>query len=284
MPRVPRALIALTVVAAALRLPTLGSQSLWLDEVLTGRLARGSLGDLLHRVATEEANPPLFYLLEWAWTRVAGTSEVALRLPSALFGIALVPVAFAIGRRLLGGAARGGGAGRARRRAPAARGRLAGGARLRGGRARGRGRVRPVPRCARGEPGAVVGARLGRRTRLPLLRDLPGRDRGGDPARAPRPRRAARARRRRAGRGGAAAAAGRAGRRRPHRQRDGRHGPGRAREGRRDELARRRARGAVQQPRVAGGRAAARGRGRSWWQSASGRRSSPRRSAGAGRR
>ena len=102
MPRVPRALIALTVLAAALRLPTLGSQSLWLDEALTGRLARGSLGDLLHRVATEEANPPLFYLFEWVWTRVAGTSEVALRLPSALFGIALVPVAFAIGRRLGG--------------------------------------------------------------------------------------------------------------------------------------------------------------------------------------
>ena len=98
----PRALIALTALAAALRLPTLGSQSLWLDEALTGRLARGSLGDLLHRVADEEANPPLFYLLEWAWTRVAGTSEVALRLPSALFGIALVPVAYAIGRRLGG--------------------------------------------------------------------------------------------------------------------------------------------------------------------------------------
>ena len=98
----PRALIALTALAAALRLPTLGSQSLWLDEALTGRLARGSLGDLLDRVATEEANPPLFSLFKWAWTRVAGTSEVALRLPSALFGIALVPVAYAIGRRLGG--------------------------------------------------------------------------------------------------------------------------------------------------------------------------------------
>ena len=98
----PRALIALTALAAALRLPTLGSQSLWLDEVLTGRLARGTLGDLLHRVAGEEANPPLFYLLEWVWTRVAGTSEVALRLPSALFGIALVPAVYAIGRRLGG--------------------------------------------------------------------------------------------------------------------------------------------------------------------------------------
>jgi hypothetical protein len=102
MPRVPRALIALTALAAALRLPTLGSQSLWLDEVLTGNLARGSLGDLVHHVAQQEANPPLFYLAEWLWTRLAGTSEVALRLPSALCGIALVPVAWGIGRRLAG--------------------------------------------------------------------------------------------------------------------------------------------------------------------------------------
>lgn len=97
---VPRALIALTALAAALRLPTLGSQSLWLDEVLTAQLARGDLGSLFHTVAEEEANPPLFYLVEWLWTRLAGTSELALRLPSALCGIALVPVAYAIGRRL----------------------------------------------------------------------------------------------------------------------------------------------------------------------------------------
>jgi mannosyltransferase len=102
MPRVPRALIALTALAAALRLPTLGSQSLWLDEVLTGNLARGSLGDLFHQAAQQEANPPLFYLFEWVWTRLAGTSEFALRLPSALCGIALVPVGYAIGKKLGG--------------------------------------------------------------------------------------------------------------------------------------------------------------------------------------
>jgi mannosyltransferase len=95
-------MIALTALAATLRLPTLGSQSLWLDETLTGGLARGGLDELFHRVASQEANPPLFYMLQWVWTRVAGTSEVALRLPSALFGIALVPVAFAIGGRLGG--------------------------------------------------------------------------------------------------------------------------------------------------------------------------------------
>ena len=125
---------------------------------------------------------------EWVWTRVAGTSEVALRLPSALFGIALVPVAFAIGRRLGGQRAAVALAALVAVQ-PAARLLLAGGARLRGGRARVRGRVRLLPRCARGKASAVVGARLGRRARLPLLRDLPGRDRGGDPARAPRPRR-----------------------------------------------------------------------------------------------
>ena len=70
--------------------------------MLTARLAESSLGDLIHRVAEQEANPPLFYLFEWGWTRLAGTSEFALRLPSAVFGIALVPVAWAIGRRLGG--------------------------------------------------------------------------------------------------------------------------------------------------------------------------------------
>ena len=60
--------------------------------MLTGNLARGTLGELFHAVAQQEANPPLFYLCEWAVDPVAGTSEFALRLPSALFGIALVPV------------------------------------------------------------------------------------------------------------------------------------------------------------------------------------------------
>src|SRR3954447_15082704 len=102
MPRVPRALIALTALAAALRLPTLGTQSLWLDEVLTGNVARGGLGHPFHPVAAQEPNPPLFYVAEWLWTRVAGTSEIALRLPSSLCGIALVPVAWGIGARLGG--------------------------------------------------------------------------------------------------------------------------------------------------------------------------------------
>ena len=224
--------------------------------------ARGASAALFHQVAEQEANPPLFYVVEWLWTRVAGTSEIALRLPSALCGIALVPVAYAIGRRLASERA-GGRAGGARRGAPAARLLLAGGARVRGGRARVRGRVHVLPRRGRGPARrARVGARVGGGARLPLLRDLPDRDRGRDPARPPRPRRAAGAGGRRRGGARAAAAGARAGRRRPRRQRHGRHRPGGAREGGRDELAGGRAGRGDRRARMAGGRAARGGRGR----------------------
>jgi hypothetical protein len=61
MCRVPRALSALDHARGSAAPAHLGSQSLWLDEALTGRLARGSLGDLLHRAAGEQVNLPLFY-------------------------------------------------------------------------------------------------------------------------------------------------------------------------------------------------------------------------------
>ena len=42
---------------------------------------------------TQQAGiPPTFFGMEWLWAQVAGTSEWALRLPSAVAGIVLVPV------------------------------------------------------------------------------------------------------------------------------------------------------------------------------------------------
>lgn len=93
----------LLALAALLRLPTLGGQSLWVDEAATARvLDAGSLGTLLDRVAGQESTPPLYYLLVWPWVQLAGGAEWALRLPSALLGIAAVPVLMALGRRLGG--------------------------------------------------------------------------------------------------------------------------------------------------------------------------------------
>jgi hypothetical protein len=96
-------LAAITLLAAVLRLSTLGQQSLWYDEAFTPvHVLRASLLTTLHNVVHTENTPPLWYVLEWAFTRVLGTGAVALRLLSALAGIATVPVAWLIGRELAG--------------------------------------------------------------------------------------------------------------------------------------------------------------------------------------
>ncbi len=96
-------LAALTLLAAALRLSTLDLQSFWYDEAFTPvHVLHASLWATLRSVSHTENTPPLWYVLAWADSRVLGTGEVALRLPSALAGIATVPVAWAIGRELAG--------------------------------------------------------------------------------------------------------------------------------------------------------------------------------------
>ena len=91
------------ILAAALRLATLDLQSFWYDEAFTPvHVLHPSLWATLRSVVHTENTPPLWYVIAWADSRVLGTGEVALRLPSALAGIATVPVAWAIGRELTG--------------------------------------------------------------------------------------------------------------------------------------------------------------------------------------
>ena len=96
-------LAAVLVLAVALRLSTLGLQSFWYDEAFTPvHVLHAGLGATLHSVVHTENSPPLWYLLAWLDVRLFGDGEVALRLPSALAGIATVAVAWAIGRELAG--------------------------------------------------------------------------------------------------------------------------------------------------------------------------------------
>lgn len=97
------ALAAVTLLAAVLRLSTLDLQSFWYDEAFTPlHVLHPSLWATLRSVTHTENTPPLWYVLEWADSRLLGTGEVALRLPSALAGIATVPVAWAIASEIEG--------------------------------------------------------------------------------------------------------------------------------------------------------------------------------------
>jgi mannosyltransferase len=94
--------VALTLLAALVRLPTLAQQSFWLDEGYTERLVRMSFGGMLQTIPRTESTPPLYYAVAWVWTRLFGFSEFGLRSMSALAGIATIPVAYALARRLAG--------------------------------------------------------------------------------------------------------------------------------------------------------------------------------------
>jgi 4-amino-4-deoxy-L-arabinose transferase-like glycosyltransferase len=96
-------LAALILLAAALRLATLTEQGFWYDEAFTPvHVLHAGLGATLKSFVHSENTPPLWYLLAWADARVLGDGALALRLPSALAGIATVPVVWALGSELSG--------------------------------------------------------------------------------------------------------------------------------------------------------------------------------------
>jgi mannosyltransferase len=96
------ALAAIVGAAALLRFWALGRQGMWYDEGVTGWLMRFSPGEILGAIPKTESNPPLYYLVAWAWTRLFGDTAAGLRSLSALAGVATVPVTFAAGRALVG--------------------------------------------------------------------------------------------------------------------------------------------------------------------------------------
>ena len=55
---------------------------------------------MLTGIGNLESTPPLYYLISWLWVQIVPDTEVGLRALPALFGVALVPVTYWIGREL----------------------------------------------------------------------------------------------------------------------------------------------------------------------------------------
>lgn len=87
---------------AALRLLALGRQSFWYDEAVSVELARSGLGDLLTGRVRDLGNPPLYPALLHVWMALFGAGDGAVRALSAVLGIATLPLAFLVARRLVG--------------------------------------------------------------------------------------------------------------------------------------------------------------------------------------
>ncbi len=103
-PRWGRALdaAAVAVVAATgLVLRVLQRSPLWLDEALSANIAALPLGDIPGALK-RDGHPPLYYVILHVWQDVIGDGDIAVRLLSAVLGLALVPLAWVAARRLGG--------------------------------------------------------------------------------------------------------------------------------------------------------------------------------------
>lgn len=87
------------LLALFLRLINL-NQSLWLDEAFQFKSTYYfSLKDLLTVYLPGDFNPPLSYLVNFGFGKVFGYSEIALRLPSVIFGVLTVWLVYKISKR-----------------------------------------------------------------------------------------------------------------------------------------------------------------------------------------
>lgn len=97
------ALLALFCLFGAwLRLTALNRQSLWFDEADVVVRAQSSLSVVLRTFIQQGENGPLYSLMLHFWMLIAGSSERAVRFPSAVAGVLTIPLMYVVGARTLG--------------------------------------------------------------------------------------------------------------------------------------------------------------------------------------
>jgi Dolichyl-phosphate-mannose-protein mannosyltransferase len=93
-------LIVAGLMAAGLAVRLLMFRGIWLDEAIGVDQAQMSLPAMIDDLRETDRHPPLYQLILWFTVRVLGAGEMAVRLPSIVFSLALVPALFVTGRIL----------------------------------------------------------------------------------------------------------------------------------------------------------------------------------------
>jgi mannosyltransferase len=94
-------LLIVLLLSFALRVCRLDAQSLWYDEAVTAQVAGQGVAELTQWTA-DDIQPPLYYYVVVAWTRLVGRGEWMLRFPSAFFSALTVPLLWVLALRLFG--------------------------------------------------------------------------------------------------------------------------------------------------------------------------------------
>lgn len=93
-------IILILLVGLILRLVNL-NQSLWLDEAINAVFVRSlDLKSLIFNYSLSDFHPPLYHILMKGWVILFGSSEIALRMPSVILGVASIYVIYKIGKKL----------------------------------------------------------------------------------------------------------------------------------------------------------------------------------------
>ncbi|HEY9478647.1 MAG TPA: glycosyltransferase family 39 protein, partial [Gemmatimonadaceae bacterium] len=89
---------SLMLIALVLRVKGLGATDIWLDEANSWNVARLPWGAMMDNLRSSPLGPLYFVLLK-LWMMLFGDSEAALRAPSLVASVLVIPVTYAIGVR-----------------------------------------------------------------------------------------------------------------------------------------------------------------------------------------
>lgn len=97
-------LLLIVLLGLALRIYDLGGESVWFDEAVSIDVSRLGFVEQIKWVAgpSKETNPPFYYMVLHLWIPVFGDSEFVSRLPSVVFGVLSIVLAYSVGRLLFG--------------------------------------------------------------------------------------------------------------------------------------------------------------------------------------